>query len=302
MTDIYLYGMVLATNSFLLNGPFPAAESYTEIKTRYRLPGGETGTAATVLNSLGVSVKMDGTHLGKNVFPVIKDFYADTHVDISSMKYVPDYDGLEDYVLIDKTTRTVFGTFQDFYSCGKKRWSVPKESDIVSCRAAAIDPYFGDESIAAAQFCAGHNIPYVTIDCNPDSYLHTHAAVTIISGEHIQNAFAPGIPRRDICAQYADASDALSIVTNGGKPFFYGRSSGSIQTFAPFNVDVKSTLGAGDTFKAACTYALLKNMSDDETVAFASACSAVAITRFPLPLNPPQLHEITSLMHTRHCV
>lgn len=63
-----------------------------------------------------------------------------------------------------------------------------------------------------------------------------------------------------------------------------------------FMVDVRSTLGAGDTYKAGCIYALLHGMSDEETVRFAAACSAVAIIRFPLPLNPPTLEEVQALL------
>ena len=64
----------------------------------------------------------------------------------------------------------------------------------------------------------------------------------------------------------------------------------------PFTVEVKSTLGAGDTFKAACVYGLLKEMSDDEIVRFASACSGIAISRFPLPLNPPTPEEVAIML------
>ena len=62
------------------------------------------------------------------------------------------------------------------------------------------------------------------------------------------------------------------------------------------DVEVKSTLGAGDTFKAGCVYAPLHGMNDEETVRFASACSAVAISRFPLPRNPPKLSEVRELI------
>ena len=57
-----------------------------------------------------------------------------------------------------------------------------------------------------------------------------------------------------------------------------------------------STLGAGDTFKAGCVYGLLHGMKDDELVRFASACSAIAISRFPLPLNPPKPEEVQRLI------
>lgn len=37
-------------------------------------------------------------------------------------------------------------------------------------------------------------------------------------------------------------------------------------------------------------------MTDDEIVRFASACSAIAISRFPLPLNPPTLEEVERMI------
>ena len=90
-------------------------------------------------------------------------------------------------------------------------------------------------------------------------------------------------------------SDGLTILTNGSKEFEFGRKSNGIKKFIPYSIDVVSTLGAGDTFKAGCVYALLKGMSDEDTVRFASACSAVACTRFPLPLNPPKLEEVNAM-------
>ena len=69
-----------------------------------------------------------------------------------------------------------------------------------------------------------------------------------------------------------------------------------MKTMQPFSVEVKSTLGAGDTFKAGCVYGLLNHMTDDELVRFAAACSAIAITRFPLPLKPPTMEEVQALL------
>ena len=78
----------------------------------------------------------------------------------------------------------------------------------------------------------------------------------------------------------------------------YGRKGQPMKKMKPFSIAVKSTLGAGDTFKAGCIYGLLHGMTDDELVRFASACSAIAISRFPLPLNPPTLDEIQALLHS----
>lgn len=68
--------------------------------------------------------------------------------------------------------------------------------------------------------------------------------------------------------------------------------------FKPYPVQVVSTLGAGDSFKAGCIYALLHNMSDDDTVHFAAATAGCACTAFPLPLNPPTLDKIKAIQES----
>jgi sugar/nucleoside kinase (ribokinase family) len=49
---------------------------------------------------------------------------------------------------------------------------------------------------------------------------------------------------------------------------FYGRKGEKIKSFEPYKVNIVSTLGAGDTFKAGCVYALSKGMRDDDIVKF----------------------------------
>ena len=64
---IYMYGQVMSTHSFLLSGNFPKPDGEADIKEKYHVIGGETGTASAVLTSLGLFVKLGGTHLG--IFP-----------------------------------------------------------------------------------------------------------------------------------------------------------------------------------------------------------------------------------------
>ena len=44
------------------------------------------------------------------------------------------------------------------------------------------------------------------------------------------------------------------------------------------------------------SFLLKDGLSDEDIVRFASACSAVAISRFPLPLNPPKMDEVNELL------
>ncbi len=298
--DVYMHGQILGTHSFLLKGEFLQPDEYSEIRAKYFLPGGETGTAATVLSSLGASVKIDGTHIGTEVAPLLKEFYKDKSVDLSSLYFDPDYEGLMDYVVIAGLVRSPMGVFQSLYEKGaKKRWNMPKEDDIAGCKVAAVDPFFLEETQVTAELCIKHNKPFVTIDCCHDSYLHQHCAVNVVSKECTSSEQYRDKSTEEIYKLLTDNTDGLVIITRGEKEMLYGRKGQSMKKMKPFSVEVKSTLGAGDTFKAGCIYGLLKNMSDDEIVHFASACSAIAISRFPLPLDPPTMHEVETLLNER---
>ena len=292
--EVYLFGQVLGTHSFLLKDGFLRPDEYSEIKEQYFLPGGETGTAATVLNSLGVSVRIDGTWIGREVAPMLRDFYAGTNVDLSSLTFTDDA-GVMDYVVIAGLVRSPMGRFQTLFASGKQWWNDPKEDDVIGCKVAAVDPFFGEQSVRAAEICAGHGIPYVTIDSAHDSYLHKHAAINVVSKECLSEYYS-GVSVQEVMQRMLQEAGGLVILTQGDGEMLYGRRGEKIKRMRPFDVTVRSTLGAGDTFKAGCVYALLKGLSDEETVRFASACSAVAISRFPLPLYPPKLGEVNELL------
>lgn len=294
--DVYLHGQILGTHSFWLKDGFLEPDEYAEIGAKYFLPGGETGTAATVLASLGVNVKMDGTHIGTQVAPLLKSFYQDKTVDLSSIYFDEEYEGLMDYVVIAGLARSPMGFFQTLYKSGVKRWNMPKEEDVAGCKVAAIDPYFMEETQAAAELCVKYQKPYVTIDCKHDTYLHANCAINVVSKECTAEYFKEGKTMEEIYQLLTDNTDGLVIITSGEADMIYGRKGQPMKRMKPFTVEVKSTLGAGDTYKAACVYGLLKGMTDDEIVRFASACSAIAISRFPLPLNPPTLSEANAMI------
>ena len=298
--DVYLFGQVLGTHSFLLKDGFLQPDEYAEIREQYFLPGGETGTAATVLDSLGVSVRMDGTWIGTEVAPMLKAFYADKKVDLSSLNFA-DFPGVMDYVVIAGLVRSPMGRFQTLFDSGERWWSVPKEEDIAGCRAAAVDPFFREESLLAAELCSRYGVPYVTIDCPHDSPLHRGAAVNVVSKECTAEHYA-GLAPEDVMKKLMETSGGLTILTQGGGEMLYGRKGGAIRRMKPFSVEVRSTLGAGDTFKAGCVYGLLNGMDDEELVRFASACSGVAISRFPLPLHPPVPGEVRKLIQDRQAL
>lgn len=289
--EVYMHGQILGTHSFYLRDGFLEPDEYSELKAKYFLPGGETGTAATVLASLGVSVKLDGTHIGTEVAPMLKGFYASKSVDLSSLYFDPEYEGLMDYVVVAGLVRSPMGVFQTLYANKQIRWNDPKEEDIKSAKVAGIDPFFMEATMKAAELCVKHGVPYVTIDSPHEDYLHRNCAVNVVSkeclGEHYKD-----MPLEEVFKLLTDTTEGLVIITTGHNDMLYGRKGTGMNRMPVFKTEVKSTLGAGDTFKAGCIYGLLHGYSDEELVRFASACSSVAISRYPLPLNPPTLEEV----------
>lgn len=77
------------------------------------------------------------------------------------------------------------------------------------------------------------------------------------------------------------------IFTLGEKGAMYGRK-GAVPKMCPaFKVDVVSTLGAGDSFKAGAVYGLYKGLDDDTLVKTACAVAGAAVEKFPIALYPP---------------
>lgn len=297
--DVYLYGMILMTTSHLLRDDFPESDSYSEITKTYFFPGGETATCGTVLSSLGASVVMDGNHMGVTTFDPIVKFYQNTRVDTSRLTHNPSYQGLQDIVFIDKNTRTCFGRFIQFYDDPEHgKWNKPCEEDIKNAKVVGLDPFFFKEADLVAEYCRKYNKKYVTIDCKYDSLIHELSEVNVISNEFIKGTYSDR-NIEDLFKSYTDNTNGLVIFTFGARDILYGRKGEPIKRFSPYKVDVVSTLGAGDSFKAGAVYALLNGMSDADIVSFASATAAVAVTSFPLPANPPTLEKINSLRNSR---
>ncbi|MDP4094820.1 MAG: PfkB family carbohydrate kinase, partial [Bacillota bacterium] len=261
----------------------------------YVHPGGETGTCALVLANLGVSVKLDGNHLGRNTYDRLNGFFNGLNIDTTSMTYDKEYDGLEDMVLIDKTTRTCFGRFHAYFSDPEyKRWNTPKKQDIQDAAVVGLDPFFFNESDMVAKYCNELGKKYVTIDSKYDSILHRYSSINVISNEFIKDNYKDQ-DIEQLFYKYAENTEGLVIFTFGARDVFYGRKGQGIKHFTPYKVKVESTLGAGDTFKAGAVYALLKGMNDDQTVSFASATAGTACTSYPIYLNPPTLEKIKML-------
>lgn len=290
-----MYGMVMSTEAFLLKGKFPSADGYGEIREKYHHIGGETGTAAAVLASLGCSLKIGGSHIGNLNRDIIRGYFSDKQVDLSELQD-EDFDGIVDYVLIDRDTRTCFGEWEKHYGRKEPFYEPPREESVKNAVCCGMDPFFYPEK--SAELCRWYNKPYATIDCGYDSVMNRFCAINAVSHQHLESYY-PDKSFEELFKLYTDNTDGLVIFTCGEREVMYGRKGQSPKYFKPYSLDVVSTLGAGDSFKAGTIYALYNKMSDDDTVKYACAVAGIACTKFPISKNPPTLKEVMELTEKR---
>ncbi len=295
MSYIYLYGQVMATESFLLDGEYPEADGYASIAQRHFHVGGETGTAAAILANLGEQVKIGGTHIGVRNRDLIRNYFTGKHVDISELKE-SDFEGAVDYMIIAGDTRTGFGEWPKYYARKDRWYELADEESIKICSVAGLDPFWEEEGPA---LCKKYGKKYVTIDSTYDSIFTKNCEVIAISHEFLDHTYA-GIPYEELMKKYTSNTEGLVIFTMGGKPLLYARGDQEIKYFTPYKVKIQSTLGAGDSFKAGAVYALSKHYSDDDIVKTASAVAAAACMHWPIAEYPPTLELVNQILNSEN--
>ena len=295
--DVYLYGQIVLSTIHKLAGKFPEIDGYGEIERSFLCPGGEAMNAAMLLTGLGLTTAIGGPNWGTETAAVL-DRYAERYgIDTGGIVRDPGFAGVRDLILVDDRHRTVFGSFGAYFSQKPHRWCEPDAAAIRAARVVAIDPFFGQSSEAAARIAAEAGIPYVTIDCPHDGFLHRHAAATVVSGEYRRSAYA-GKAAADLIATYAESSAGLTIFTAGSGDIQCARRGKPVAAIAPYRVEAVSTLGAGDTFRAGVVFGILSGWEDERIVRFASALAALLCTRLPIADNVPTLAEVLAFMET----
>jgi len=291
--------MITASTVYILDKSFdyPKPNDYAEISEILDSVGGEAVNTAIMLSKLGIRSKLNGNWLNsKNAtkfLALLNPFDIDT-----SRLSTHDKFGTEEIVLVDKSTRTIFGNFAHFHN-GEKQWNSPDEDDVRNCSMVALDPYFRDDAARLAQLCVQFGKPYVTLDCKYDSFIARHAEAIIVSHE-LRNQAYTDCDHDDLFEKYLTHCKGLIIFTFGSETLWFARHGKLKKVFTPFQITPLDTTGAGDSFRAGIIYGLLQKWDDEKTIEFASAVAAnVCLTR-PHTLNAPGLDAILSFIQQHH--
>jgi sugar/nucleoside kinase (ribokinase family) len=291
MRPVYLYGMISASTVYVLDEQFdfPLPNNYAEVKSYLPSVGGEAVNSAIILSKLGIKCKLDGNWLNTKYTGKIMELLQPFDIDTSRLTIKENY-GTEEIVIVDKSTRTIFGNYAQFHS-GEKQWNSPNEEDVLNASIIGLDPYFRNDALLLAQLCVKHQKPYVTLDSRYNYYIAQNAASVVISHELRDQAYA-GQNMEKLFQQYLKNCKGLVIFTFGSDKIWYGRTGQAIHTFNPYKIKPVDTTAAGDSFRGAIIYGLLQLWDDERIVEFASAVAACVCMTIPHTLNAPGLDGV----------
>jgi len=315
MSDVYCFGHVSTGVILRLRDRFPQPDGYGEIAETLVNHAGEATGTALVLARLGVAVSLEGNWIGDT--PACRrtlEFLRSRGIDCSGLAVKPGYGGVNEIVISDGASRTVFGRYCDLLFT-TRQWEMPSVERIRAARIACVDPSFGEASLAVAREARAAGILLVTCDARPDSPL-AQADAVILSNEMLGREF-PDVVRspeaRARCfGQYLERCPGLVVFTDGARPLWYGRGRacpaapgraepGVRREMSPFPVEVVDSAGAGDSFRGGLIYGMLQDWSDADSLRFASAVSGLICTTAPGCVNPPTLDEVCALLARHHC-
>jgi sugar/nucleoside kinase (ribokinase family) len=293
MHDVYAYGVVAPSTLVELDGSFPDEAGYAEITRIHPSLGGEAAGGAYVLARLGVATKLSGNRLGSDPDSQrVLGLLATAGVDCSAIRTDAE-EPVTELVISGEGERTVLGSYGRMLA--RKAWSEPSRADIESARIVCLDPFFGEASEQAAQWCLDTSTPYVTVDTPPDSAIAEHAAAVIISEEFAARSFDSSDPGT-VMTTFTRRCNGLVILTRGAKPLLFSRDGAAVRDFIPFRVEARDTTGAGDSFRAGVIYGMLKGYDDAGLIETASAVAAMVSRQVPGVLSSPTVAELEGFL------
>lgn len=303
MPSVYCFGHVSTGVILRLKMPYTQPDGYAEVAETLENHAGEATGTALVLARLGVDVALEGNWIGDT--PACRrtlEFLGSRAIDVSGLTVKPGYAGVNEVVVSDGHTRTVFGRYIDLLFT-TPQWEPPDLAKIRAARIVSVDPAFGETTLAVARAAKDAGRPLAACDARHDAPLTTLADVMVISGELMAREYPEALKsdeaRGRLFADYRTRCPGLVIFTSGSRPLWYARggdSAAAHREMAPFPIEVVDSAGAGDSFRGGLIYGMLQGWSDEDAVRFACAVAALICTTAPGCVHPPTLAQVRAFL------
>ncbi|MGH9347525.1 MAG: carbohydrate kinase family protein [Vicinamibacterales bacterium] len=170
---------------------------------------------------------------------------------------------------------------------------------ITAARVVHVDDTDQDAAIHAASIARGAGVPVTSdIDRVTPRTEELVAAVTIaIVAEHVPEALTGEADLERALQKLRRVQPGMLCVTLGSRGSML--LDGDRLHYEPaFQVDAVDTTGAGDVFRGAFIYALLRGEAPADILRFANAAAGSSVTRFGAISGVPSLDDTLALLNT----
>jgi sugar/nucleoside kinase (ribokinase family) len=275
--------------------PQPRGAGKVRIESRHLSCGGQAATAMCACAALGLRVKYVGATGMDEYGRLIRDELRRRSVDTTDV-VTREAATRFAIVLVNQSDgeRLVLWDWDQRLQLDKAE--LPTDA-LTSTRVLHVD----DTDIAIAVRAAGiaraagalvtSDIDTVTRDTTDLVGAVTHA----IFSEHVPLRLTGRNDLADAMHQLAARHDSVLCVTMGPHGSM-AVEQGRTHYVPSFAVDAVDTTGAGDVFRAGFIYALLQNMSIEQTLRFANGAAALSCTRAGAISGVPTLAEVNALL------
>ncbi len=270
-----------------------------KIQRQEILCGGQTATAMSACAGFGLRAKYVGvTGTDENGRRVRRELER-RGIDLTDL-IIRDAQNQFAVILVDETNgdRIVLWDRDDKLIMRER--DIPSEG-IARARVVHVDDVDQAAAIFAARLARDHGaIVTSDIDRLTDRTTDLIAAVTIpIFAEHVPTGVTGLNDREDALRALRQPHHRMLCVTLGEHGAIALDDDG-LHVAPAFAVAAVDTTGAGDVFRAAFIYALLRKWSTGEILRYANAAAAVSCTRLGALGGIPSLEDVEALASTGH--
>ncbi len=261
------------------------------------LCGGQMATAMCACARLGLRAKYAGVtgtdENGRRVRAELKR----RGIDLSDV-IIRDAQNQFAVILVDRTNGDRIVLWDRDERLVMRERDMPVEA-IAEARALHVDDVDQPAAIRAALIAREHGVPVTSdIDRLTERTSELIEAVTIpIFAEHVPPRITGGHDQESALAAMRRPHHRMLCVTLGERGAMALDAQG-VHHAPAFRVDAVDTTGAGDVFRGAFIYALLRGWPTDDILRFANAAAAVSCTRLGALGGIPSLEEVEALVAT----